>query len=131
MLRNSSRYEAWFSGRMPSAAGEPGGWNEYLRELTGPRSWGSDLEVAAAAREYSCPIVVFGEKEEYQVVHKQGWRAPLVLYYRRRHFSWMAGKLSRALLQEAEERPPRHWRGGARRHKPERETRGSTMVEEL
>ena len=131
MLGNSSRYAAWFSGRMPTRAGEPGDWNEYLRKLAEPRSWGSDLEVAAAAREYSCPIVVFGEREDYQVFHKRGWRAPLVLYYRRGHFSWMAGELSRAFLQEAVERPPRHWRGGARMHKPRRETRRSRMVEEL
>ena len=113
MLRNSSRYKAWFSGRMPTAAGEPGGWSAYLRGLTGPRSWGSDLEVSAAAREYSCPIVVFGEQEECQIFHKRGWRAPLVLYHRRGHFSWMAGGLSRTFLREVEERPPRHWRGGA------------------
>ena len=117
MLRNSSRYAAWFSGRMPTRAGEPGDWNEYLRKLTEPRSWGSDLEVAAAACEYGCPIVIFGGDKEYQVFHKRGWRAPLVLYYRRRHFSWMAGKLSRAFLREAEERPPRHWRGGTHEHR--------------
>ena len=116
MLRYSSRYAAWFSGRMPTRAGEPGDWNAYLRKLAEPRSWGSDLEVAAAAREYGCPIVILSGMFEYQVFHKRGWRAPLVLYYQQGHFSWMSGRLSRAFLQQAEERPPRHWRGGARAH---------------
>lgn len=69
---------------------------EYLTILTGPKPYGSDIELLAAARKFDRPILLFsdageGSAPKVSVFHLDGKKSPAALYYKERHYEWLEG----------------------------------------
>ncbi|MCP4242194.1 MAG: hypothetical protein GY772_16690, partial [bacterium] len=112
LRQHSQNYEAPFDGASPTSTGEPTTWENYLTQLSRSKTWGSSMEVAAAAVHWNVHILVMAPNLPPQSFNKAG-EGMIVLWFEARHYDLLVGTPADAVLTAAVKGTPVGNRGGA------------------